>query len=78
MYSYWESLFLFTLCTILLENAKAVLSKPLPPAIGVECERFEGYWLKKGMVKPIRDENYILTDTVKANMKDVARVVSCG
>ncbi|XP_067947567.1 midasin-like [Watersipora subatra] len=60
------------------ENAKAVLSKPLLPPVGVDCEKFEGFWLKKGSNKPIRDKDYILTETVKANMRDVARVVACG
>lgn len=46
--------------------------------MGVESESFEGYWLKRGANEPMRDEHYILTDTVKANMRDVARVVACG
>jgi len=59
-------------------KAKSILSKPLPPPAGIECERFEGYWLTRGDRAPVKDERYVLTNAVKANMKDVARVVSCG
>ncbi|CAH8610286.1 unnamed protein product [Schistosoma haematobium] len=45
----------------------------------------EGYWLPKGSEQPIsvdnKDElpgNYILTPSVQANLKDLARVVSAG
>ena len=69
-------------CTSLIspfvEKAKPILSKPLLPPLGGACEKFEGYWLSRGDGKPIKDENYILTDTVKGNMRDVARVVACG
>ena len=72
----------FIECTSLIspfvEKAKPILSKPLLPPLGGACEKFEGYWLSRGDGKPIKDENYILTDTVKGNMRDVARVVACG
>ena len=61
-----------------LASAKAILSKSLIPPVGIQCEQFEGYWLRKGDEKPIRDERYILTEAVKANMKDIARVIACG
>jgi len=63
---------------VIVGKSQSILSKPLLPPINVQCEKFEGYWLKRGQNEPIEDEKYILTDTVRANMKDVARVVACG
>ena len=39
---------------------------------------FEGYWVVKGSAEPETPQNYILTESVKRNLKDVVRVVSIG
>ena len=36
----------------------------------------EGYWLSAGEKAPAIDEGFILTESVRQNLKDVARIVS--
>lgn len=61
----------------MLTNVKAVLSQPIPRPAGDQIN-FEGYWIEAGP-KPIQEcENYILTDSVKENLKDLARIISIG
>ena len=37
-----------------------------------------GYWLRKGANEPITDAHYILTKSVKSNLRSVVRIVSLG
>ncbi|XP_037827489.1 midasin [Lucilia sericata] len=61
----------------LLSNAKAVLQQAIPKP-GENYLNFEGYWIEKGP-KELQDcSNYILTDSVKENLKDLARIISIG
>lgn len=61
----------------LLSNAKAVLQQMIPKP-GEEYLNFEGYWIEKGP-KELQDcSNYILTDSVKENLRDLARIISIG
>ncbi|XP_012135538.2 midasin [Megachile rotundata] len=67
--------------TLLGEKAvNAIIGSPIPrprgPAESFIC--FEGYWIPKGDLDPEVPENYILTDTVRQNLKDLVRVVSIG
>ncbi|XP_034190386.2 midasin [Osmia lignaria lignaria] len=60
---------------------KAIIGSPIPrtqsgPADHFIC--FEGYWIPKGDLEPEVPEDYILTETVKQNLKDLVRVVSIG
>ena len=38
----------------------------------------EGYWIPIGAKKELQDESYVLTKSVKKNLKDLARVVAGG
>lgn len=62
------------------KNASAIIGIPIPRPHGFAdnfiC--FEGYWIPKGDLDPQIPENYILTETVKQNLKDLVRVVSIG
>ncbi|XP_076758301.1 midasin [Xylocopa sonorina] len=61
--------------------ASAIIKAPIPrPRNGpAECFiSFEGYWIPKGDLDPQTPENYVLTETVKQNLKDLVRVVSIG
>lgn len=62
---------------IKLSNKKAVLSQSIPKPPG-EHLNFEGYWIQQGPKVAQACENYILTDSVKENLRDLARIVSIG
>lgn len=52
--------------------------QPLPPPSSYPCVDVEGYWVAQGDVQPFLDPSYILTASVKLNLRDLARVVSAG
>lgn len=62
------------------KSVSAVLGTPIPRPRGSNenyiC--FEGYWILKGDLEPRIPENYVLTETVRQNLKDLVRVVSIG
>lgn len=62
----------------MLTNVKAVLAQPIPrPPVG-EHINFEGYWIETG-ARPLQAcDSYILTDSVRLNLKDLARIISIG
>ncbi|KAG8124032.1 hypothetical protein E2320_019500 [Naja naja] len=45
---------------------------------GGKMIKVEGYWISAGDNEPTIDETYILTPSVKFNLKDIVRVVSAG
>jgi midasin len=59
-------------------NASSLLNQPLP------CPKedqkrfvnFEGFWISVGVREPVVPTHYVLTPAVKANLHDLARVVS--
>uniref|UniRef100_A0A8W8MR76 Midasin n=1 Tax=Magallana gigas TaxID=29159 RepID=A0A8W8MR76_MAGGI len=59
-------------------NIKSLLKQGIrePPEGG--CLQFEGYWVPRGRETPSVPSNYILTPSVRANLRDLARVVSAG
>ncbi|XP_064629159.1 midasin-like [Lineus longissimus] len=60
------------------QNVKSILKHPLPePSIGTYL-KFEGYWIHQGTVEPHVNESYVLTPSVRANLRDLARVVTAG
>lgn len=61
----------------LLSNKKAVLSQGIPQPDGDQLN-FEGYWIQKGPNDIDDCESYILTESVKENLRDLARIVSIG
>lgn len=62
------------------KEVKSVLRQPIPkPKLSNEdfCE-FEGYWIPLGNLEPVIPEEYILTESVKRNLKDLVRIVAIG
>ncbi|XP_054261518.1 midasin-like isoform X2 [Macrosteles quadrilineatus] len=58
-------------------DIKSVLGQPIPEPLPLGkhiC--FEGYWVKKGNLKPALPDNYILTPCVRRNLQDLSRIVS--
>ncbi|KAM6905784.1 midasin isoform 2-T2 [Lycodopsis pacificus] len=62
---------------ILMGNTKC-LKHPIPAPSGRPCVDVEGYWVSQGEMEPALDPSYILTASVKLNLRDLARVVSAG
>ncbi|XP_046422100.1 midasin [Neodiprion fabricii] len=63
------------------KEVKAILSMPIPKpkcAINEDYMNFEGYWIVRGGLKPEIPCNYILTESVRRNLKDLVRIVSIG
>lgn len=61
--------------------ARAILGTPIPKPGCDENEdfiNFEGYWIVKGGLEPETPNNYILTNSVRRNLRDLVRVVSIG
>uniref|UniRef100_A0A3Q3NKD3 Midasin n=1 Tax=Labrus bergylta TaxID=56723 RepID=A0A3Q3NKD3_9LABR len=62
---------------ILLGNTKCLKQlQPIPAPSGRPCVDVEGYWVSQGEMEPALDPSYILTASVKLNLRDLARVVS--
>ncbi|XP_068698835.1 midasin-like [Montipora foliosa] len=58
-------------------NASSILKQPLlaPQGQGQFCN-FEGFWIAMGSKEPFVLPEYVLTASVKANLKDLSRVVA--
>ncbi|XP_008936093.1 PREDICTED: midasin, partial [Merops nubicus] len=59
-------------------NIKTLLKQQIPKPQGGSFILIEGYWISAGDREPTVDETYVLTPSVKLNLKDIARVVSAG
>ncbi|PFX16223.1 Midasin [Stylophora pistillata] len=58
-------------------NAGSMLKQPLPkPQDSGQYSNFEGFWIAVGSKEPVVSTEYVLTASVKANLKDLVRVVS--
>ena len=58
-------------------NAASLLKQPLPKSQGSgQFSNFEGFWIAMGNKEPVVSADYVLTASVKANLKDLSRVVS--
>ncbi|XP_038145137.1 midasin isoform X1 [Cyprinodon tularosa] len=62
---------------ILMGNTKC-LKQAIPAPPGRACVQMEGYWVPQGELEPALDPSYILTASVKLNLRDLSRVVSAG
>ncbi|XP_023209810.1 midasin-like [Centruroides sculpturatus] len=62
---------------ILKKNQQSILHQPIKQP-GEKFICFEGYWIQRGENNPVTPSNYILTPSVKQNLKDLARIVSAG
>ncbi|ELT89072.1 hypothetical protein CAPTEDRAFT_156074, partial [Capitella teleta] len=76
-----------TLCRALRQSAlnkcrnvqRSLYEQPIPePTDGGKYLQFEGYWISVGDLEPEVPDGYILTPSVRANLRDLARVVSAG
>jgi len=59
----------------------SLLQRPLSePKDGPEYVLVEGYWIVRGteLIPADHLSEYILTESVRANLRDLARVVSAG
>ncbi|XP_078398522.1 midasin [Cetorhinus maximus] len=63
---------------IIGNSAKAVLQQPIPEPKGGQSLQIEGYWITTGDKEPSVDKLYILTPSVKLNLRDLSRVVAAG
>ncbi|XP_073848894.1 midasin [Musca autumnalis] len=61
----------------MLSNAKAILGQGIPKP-GDQYLNFEGYWIQQGPKELEECSSYILTDSVKKNLRDLARIISIG
>ncbi|XP_048793738.1 midasin isoform X1 [Lagopus muta] len=59
-------------------NIKSLLKQQIPKPQGGRFIHIEGYWISAGDKEPTVDETYVLTPSVKLNLKDIVRVVSAG
>ncbi|XP_066850638.1 midasin isoform X2 [Anser cygnoides] len=59
-------------------NIKSLLKQQIPKPQGEKFINIEGYWISAGDKEPMVDETYVLTPSVKLNLKDIVRVVSAG
>ncbi|KAF7254597.1 Midasin [Varanus komodoensis] len=59
-------------------NIQRSLYEPLPEPKGGRMIKVEGYWISVGDKEPTVDEAYVLTPSVKLNLRDIVRVVSAG
>lgn len=62
------------------KNFTSVLNQmiPEPQAPGKNYLLFEGHWIPQGNLEIAIPEGYILTQTVRKNLRDIARIVSLG
>lgn len=63
------------------KSVKAILGTPIPKpkcSPGEEYMYIEEYWVLQGSLTPETPSNYILTDSIRRNLKDLVRVVSIG
>ncbi|KAF5287728.1 hypothetical protein FQA39_LY15748 [Lamprigera yunnana] len=59
------------------KDMKSVLNQPIPK-FEEDCIQFEGYWVVCGTLEPKIVNNYILTDSVHHNLRDLVRIISIG
>ncbi|XP_038059526.1 midasin-like [Patiria miniata] len=59
-------------------NMKGVLGHPIPPPAAGSYVKMEGYWIATGEREPEKQKGYVMTPSVKANLRDLARIVSAG
>ncbi|PIK60822.1 putative midasin [Apostichopus japonicus] len=57
-------------------SVKGILGQPIPPPINGDFTKVEGYWIAQGQKEPCKPKGYILTQSVKGNLKMLARIVS--
>ncbi|XP_051781409.1 midasin isoform X2 [Erpetoichthys calabaricus] len=66
------------ICKHILGGNPKSLKESIPEPTDKKCFQVEDYWISRGELPPATDSSYILTPTVKLNLRDLARVVSAG
>lgn len=64
--------------TILGKNVGAVLKQQIPRPVAGDYIHVEGYWIETGAHQPDENKDYILTPSVRQNLKDLARIIAIG
>lgn len=59
-------------------NIRSILNQKIPePRVpGISHVEFEGHWIATGKLEPIVPSDYILTPTIRKNLRDIARIIS--
>lgn len=65
-------------CQNILGGNVKCLRQPIPQPKDRVCVQIDEYWLSQGDKEPAVDPSYIITPSVKLNLKDLARVVAAG
>lgn len=55
------------------QKPRTPLAPPEIPSVQVE-----GYWVARGPLEPVSPQGYVLTATVRRNLRDLARAAACG
>lgn len=61
-----------------LLSSKDILKSSIPQPMSGSYINIEGYWIKKGIREINECENYILTRSVRNNLKTLSRIISIG
>ncbi|KRT79114.1 AAA protein, partial [Oryctes borbonicus] len=63
-----------------LQEFNSIMKHNIPKPYGSNSNytQFEGYWIPLGSLEPAIPEDYILTKSVRKNLKDLVRIVSIG
>lgn len=59
-----------------LSIPKSCVSAPISPPKSGDHVKVEGFWLQKGSIPPVVSDEFVLTHSVKKNLKNLVRVVS--
>lgn len=61
---------------------KRLIGQKVPRSPAAPLDRpsvqLEGYWVALGPLDPVSPEGYVLTTTVRRNLRDLARAAACG
>ncbi|KAL1494716.1 hypothetical protein ABEB36_010268 [Hypothenemus hampei] len=57
---------------------KMIQNQPITAPADRGFLEFEGFWIKEGFMSPNTPDNYVLTKSIRKNLKDLARIVSIG
>lgn len=63
-----------------IKDMKSLLHHPLakPDDPGQDYLQFEGYWIPVGTIEPDVPDDYVITESVRCNIKNLARIISIG
>ncbi|CAG9805676.1 unnamed protein product [Chironomus riparius] len=62
----------------LVSNVKKILSQQIPKPPIENVMNFEGFWIEQGDKELSECKEYIMTESVQKNLKDLARIISIG